>query len=61
MCVACIEYIKDHLNAAELKGALRETTVDDAEHRQEVERIMREHANNPQDLKRALEILTKTR
>jgi hypothetical protein len=54
MCVACLEYTKDRLNVNELKGALRETTVNDRAHLEEVERLIREHAGKPDELKEKL-------
>jgi hypothetical protein len=61
MCIACLEYIKDSLNADELKFALREMTVEDAAHRAEVERLMRELAGNPEELKKKLRELVQAR
>ena len=57
MCVACIEYTKDKLNLKELKAALREMTMDDQKHFDDVERIIREHGSDPSVVKKELQKL----
>lgn len=59
MCIACIEYMKDHLTTDELKSALRETTIEDAAHREAVEKALRELSGSPEELKKELERLAK--
>jgi len=54
MCVACLEYQKNKMTSAELKAAMREMTVDDQKHREEVERLIRDLSGNPDELKRKI-------
>jgi hypothetical protein len=54
MCIACLEYTKDKLTAGEFQSALRETTMDDQRHLQEVQRLMREHSGIADELKKKL-------
>jgi hypothetical protein len=61
MCAACIEYTKDRLTTQEFKSALRETTMEDRRHLAEVERLVREHAGSPEDLKKKLRELNDRR
>jgi hypothetical protein len=57
MCVACIEYMKDKLNANEFRSALREMTVEDPEHAVAVAKIMEKYAGQPDEIKKALAAL----
>jgi len=57
MCVACIEYVKDKLTDREFQSALRETTVEDAQHLREVEKIFQESAGKPDEIKKKLKDL----
>ena len=58
MCVACLEYIRERLTPTEFKSALVEMTVDDVAHRQEVDRLIREYSNQPDELKKKIAELT---
>jgi hypothetical protein len=51
MCIACIEYTKDKLNAAEFTSALREMAWDDQKHADEVSALLKEFAGQPDALK----------
>lgn len=57
MCAACIEYTKDRLTTNELKSALRETTVDDRQHFEEVDKLIRESGTDTTGLKDKLKKL----
>lgn len=57
MCVACIEYAKGTLKVNEFKSALREMTVEDKAHAEEVARILREFANDEAEIKKRLKAL----
>lgn len=59
MCVACIEYTKDRLNLNEFNSALREMTMDDQKHAEEVARILKEFAGKPDEIKKHLEALSR--
>ena len=59
MCIACLEYTRDRLTEGEFRSALRETTMEDRRHREEVERLMRELAGQPEELKKKLAELAK--
>lgn len=59
MCVACIEYIKDKLTEKEFKSALVEMTMEDQAHLNAVNRIFQEKAGKPDELKKALDALSK--
>ena len=61
MCIACLEYTKDRLNVNEFRSALREMTVENQRHLQEVERLFREFGSNPEELKKKLRELNQTR
>ncbi len=61
MCVACLEYTRDKLTANEFKSALREMTVEDQRHLQEVERLFREYGQKPDELKKKLRELNEGR
>lgn len=57
MCVACIEYIKDRLTFQEFSSALREVIATDEAHAKAVADVVRQHAGNPDELKKQLELL----
>ncbi len=57
MCIACLEYTKDKLNISEFSFALREMTQEDKAHYEEVARLLKEFANQPEELKKRLEAL----
>jgi hypothetical protein len=60
MCVACVEYIRDRLTTDELKNALRETSAGDLAHREEVDRLIRELAGKPEELRKRLSEISKS-
>jgi hypothetical protein len=57
MCMACVEYAKDKLNADEFISALREMTWDDKKHADEVAALVKALAGQPEALKKELEKL----
>ena len=61
MCVACIEYAKGTLNVNEFKSALREMTIEDDEHFEEVARILADYAGKPDEIRRELKKLADER
>ena len=61
MCAACIEYTKDKLNINEFSSALREMTQEDNAHAEEVSRLIKQYAGQPDELKKQLRALTQNR
>lgn len=61
MCIACLEYTRDKLTANEFRSALREMTVEDQRHMQEVERLFSVFGNQPEELKKRIKELNETR
>lgn len=59
MCAACIEYTKDKLTIQEFKSALKETTMDDRTHREQVEKLIENYGDDPDALKNILRPLQK--
>jgi hypothetical protein len=59
VCAACVEYTKDRLTTNEFKSALAETTREDRDHREEVERIIQENSEKPDELKQKIKDLGK--
>lgn len=57
MCMACVEYTKDKLTLNEFSFALREMTWDDKKHADDVAALMKEFANDPDELKKQLKLL----
>ena len=51
MCIACLEYTKDKLTLSEFRSAFREMTEDDKAHFEEVEKLMKQYADDPEELK----------
>ena len=58
MCIACIEYTKDKLNVNEFSFALREMTQEDKEHFDEVSRILKDFAAQPDEIKKRIKALS---
>ena len=59
MCIACIEYTKDKLTLNEFSSALREMSLDDKLHAEEVASLIQKYANDPKELKKRLDELEK--
>jgi len=59
MCAACIEYTKDKLTIEEFGSALREMTQENKAHADAVNRLMKEYAGKPEQLKKELKDLAK--
>jgi rubrerythrin len=57
MCIACLEYTKDKLTLSEFKAAFREMTEKDKAHAQEVQRLLVQYANDPEELKKHMRAL----
>lgn len=58
MCAACIEYTKDKLTVDEFKSALKEMTLESKQHVEAVQKLVRELASKPDQLKKELKNLT---
>jgi ferritin-like protein len=54
MCVACVEYNKGKLTQNEFRSALREMTVEQQEHFEAVNRILKEFDGQPDEIKKRL-------
>ncbi len=52
MCAACVEYSKEKLTLSEFKTALREASAEDAAHLAQVERLIQQYGDKPDELKR---------
>ena len=61
MCIACIEYTKDKLNINEFTSALREMTQEDKQHADDVAKLLKEFASQPEELKKRLKAMAQTR
>lgn len=59
MCIACIEYTKQKLTMGEFKSALRETTSEDENHMKEVNRLIQQYGNDPDELRKQLDNLNR--
>jgi hypothetical protein len=57
MCAACVEYGKEKLTLAEFKSALKEASRDNPDHQQRVEGMIKEYADKPEELRRAVKPL----
>ncbi len=57
MCVACNEYIKDRLTSTEFKSALKEASMDNPTHKEQVEGLIKEYGEQPEELKKLLKPL----
>ena len=57
MCAACIEYSKLRLTLNEFKSALREAAMDDPNHLAQVEELIKDYADKPEELARLLKPL----
>ncbi len=59
MCIACVEYTKDKLNVNEFAFALREMTQEDQAHFEEVSKILKDFAGQPDEIKKRIEALAR--
>ncbi len=57
MCVACTEYIKNKMTTFELKSAVKEASRENPTHLGQVEKLIEEHSDDPEELKRLLKPL----
>jgi hypothetical protein len=57
MCIACVEYNKGTLTTDEFRSALREMTVEQQQHFEAVNQILRDYAGKPDEIKKHLEAL----
>ena len=59
MCVACVEFIKNKLNAKEFKSALREVARNDEAHLTEVEQVLQANPQDQDEARKKIADLTK--